>query len=414
MKILKFRPINTLVKRIYPEYFQYIGLFIFIILLIVGIFGSPFASRNPLTYFIWTIWWSILPLLILVSARAWCAICPLGTWTDIIGIIKRFKKPKTSKFLLTKGIWIGIILFLIITWLDWGYGITANPRLTSLFFISLLSIATLVSIVYSGRLFCKSICPITPLLRLYSQFSLIEYRGRGIKLKTPFHCPMYISPINIQNNKDCILCFKCLRKKENGEYSLLLRPPGNELFGEVNLSLNEKVFLLILVPLLFLQTFQMSKIYPGVIKKIFLLAPIKSYYLTFTLLFAGLISFFILFYFTVKLTQRVFYKENFEFLYLAVPLVLMAHIFHSIIHLVSDFRERLGLNPLGREWIEIGPYLKSTGIVVLSLGLLTALYMILKIYPSFRKRVLSLAFTGSVFAFYFVLIFMHLGLSHIH
>ncbi len=414
MNFLKFNPVQKGIKKFYPDYVQSIFLIGFFVLLIIGVSGPSFSSKNPLTYIVWTLWWSLLPIIIFLSARAWCGICPLGTVSDILNKIKKFQKKKPSKFLLINGTWFAIILFLVISWLDWGYGITGSPRWTFLLFFSLLLFVAIISLLYPGRIFCKSLCPLKPLLSLYTRLSFIRYKSKNIKFKKPFQCPMYISPVNIKSNKDCILCFKCFREKEKGEYILTIEPPGRELIQNFKYRADEKVFLLILGPLVFLQTLQMSKIYPGIMKSIFLLTPFKNFYISFSFLFIILITIFVFLYLFFKLFQKFFLKEDFEFLYVILPLVFGLHLFHSFIHLVSDFREKLGLNPPGREWIEIGSYIKLTGGLIIFLGFLWGVYLIVKNYQYFRKRIVPFVFTGSVLTFYFILIFMKLGLTHIH
>jgi len=119
----------------WPLFFlKIISVSFFILVIYAGLKGTPIAERNIATVLTWNIWWTGLIVSIFFFGSAWCAICPwdaLASW---------FVKPK---------IWINkklnfkinnslLIMFMGLTWLELGVGVTTSPYWTAL--LSLLMV----------------------------------------------------------------------------------------------------------------------------------------------------------------------------------------------------------------------------------------------------------------------------------
>ena len=55
---------------------QFIGLAFFGVIVYGGLFGTPEGGKNVASVFTWLIWWTLIPVTMLVAARGWCLICP--------------------------------------------------------------------------------------------------------------------------------------------------------------------------------------------------------------------------------------------------------------------------------------------------------------------------------------------------
>ena len=61
-----------------------VNLFLFLIILMAGVIGTPVGNANIAIVFIWILWWSALMLVLVpFGSRIWCGLCPLpvvGEW----------------------------------------------------------------------------------------------------------------------------------------------------------------------------------------------------------------------------------------------------------------------------------------------------------------------------------------------
>ena len=89
------------------------NLFVFHILFIAGIFGTPVGNKNIMIVFIWILWWFILiAVMVLFASRICCTLCAIpffGDWLQRRALIKvRLGKPSVgSKISCTDLIFAG-------------------------------------------------------------------------------------------------------------------------------------------------------------------------------------------------------------------------------------------------------------------------------------------------------------------
>ncbi|MDL5501831.1 MAG: 4Fe-4S binding protein, partial [Candidatus Methanoperedens sp.] len=113
----------------YPLIFVLPTMLIFGILVIQLFFGPEETALNFGSVMVWIFLWPILPVLFLVFGRLWCSVCPLSRVSDEVQKNVGMHK-KVPKFLQTYGVWVIIIAFLLITWVDSVLGLVENPRNT--------------------------------------------------------------------------------------------------------------------------------------------------------------------------------------------------------------------------------------------------------------------------------------------
>jgi len=110
----------------------------FITIIAAGLFGTPVPERNAATVLTWTVWWTGLIVAVYFTGSAWCAICPwdaLATWLvrrrwwkrGDVGSSMNLRVPK-----MLRSIWPALWMFIGLTWLELGVGITTNPYATAL------------------------------------------------------------------------------------------------------------------------------------------------------------------------------------------------------------------------------------------------------------------------------------------
>ena len=234
--------------------FQYMlllpNLFMFYLFLIAGVIGTPVGSRNIIIMYVWIFWWFILiALMVPLSARSWCTMCPLpffGDWLQRRAVIKvrSGKSPGTENqfFGLHKrwpkklsNIWLQNFGFLLLA--TFSALLVTRPIVSVVVFAIMIVVATGMALVYRLRTFCNYVCPISGFLSLYAMTATLELRQTSadecLKCKTKscirgsdkgWACPWGIYMGKLDRNNYCGLCFECVKSCPNDNISLNVRP----------------------------------------------------------------------------------------------------------------------------------------------------------------------------------------------
>jgi hypothetical protein len=102
----------------------------------------------------------------------------------------------------------------------------------------------LFSVLYSRRIWCRYLCPLGAVNAIFAMPSVIELRAnRHVCLnRCQSHscyrgdaevpgCPMFRHPYLVDNNRDCIMCTKCIKTCDNSSIQLNLRLAPQELWA---------------------------------------------------------------------------------------------------------------------------------------------------------------------------------------
>lgn len=149
----------------------------FLLVIAAGLFGSPIPERNLATTFTWTLWWTGVIIAIYFTGTSWCAVCP---WDTLANWLVRqriwFKSPvmkglslRVPKILRT--VWPASIMFIVLTWLELGLGITTSPYATAVLAMSMVSLATISLLLFERKAFCRYFCSIGRTIGAYAELS---------------------------------------------------------------------------------------------------------------------------------------------------------------------------------------------------------------------------------------------------
>ncbi|MBI2862224.1 MAG: 4Fe-4S binding protein [Chloroflexi bacterium] len=340
-------------SRFYPLVFQVALVIGLVLLLLFAFLGLDRGSRNFATVVHWNLWWPLLPLLLLLFARAWCAICPVGAiayWLQkAIGTLDR----KPGRFLRDYGVVLMGLTFIGITWLDRTAAFTVSPRATGFFLLGILGAAVLVSLVYSRLAWCRYLCPIGAFTGLYAMNAALELRAdpqRCLQCKTldcfrgnarTDGCPTFEFARTMESNRNCSLCANCIKSCPHDALQLRVRWPGTELWGIRGLSLGESLFALALLGLVVIQTVDMTTGWGEYVKWTLEETPIKSYRGLFSLTFVASVTLPVLLYMAAATIssqvaggRRDLHWAAFGYAY--IPVVVAGHLGHNLAHLVGE------------------------------------------------------------------------------
>lgn len=212
--------------------------------------GIDHPALNFGTVVTWVVWWGGLLLSIALVGRAWCLVCPLGALGEWVQRLSLWWPSRVTPGFGLRwprrlgGLWLPTALFVVFVFLDNGYGMSNNPRMTAGLVVVLALGALWASVVFERRAFCRHLCPLTALIGLGALTAPLEIRRRDATLcarcagkdcyagnARHWGCPMGEFPGGgMDTNFHCILCTECVRSCPSDNLALRLRPPGQDLW----------------------------------------------------------------------------------------------------------------------------------------------------------------------------------------
>ncbi len=358
---------------------------IFILLIVAGLYGTAVPERNLATVLTWNIWWAGLVVSIFFLGSAWCAVCPWDTLANWIvkprlwllekGFkIKRIKLLDSSLGLtppkIIRSVWPALLMFIILTWLELGVGVTTSPYITALLSLVMIVLATVSLALYKNKAFCHYICPVGRTVGFYSQLAPIELRAidqsickncttlecyNGNEDIEP--CPTQLLMPNLTQNTYCTSCGNCVKSCPTQNISWQLRPQSSEAVKNARPHWDEAWFMLGLLALtsfhgLTMMPFweQWMSYFGQLIGDSGQLLTTFSLGLLIILLIPASIYVILIFVLWFVNNQKINPKELFTgFVFVTIPLAFSYHIAHNLNHLVREGGGlyALLLNPLG-------------------------------------------------------------------
>ncbi len=354
---------------------------VFLLVIYAGLFGTPVPERNIATVLTWTIWWSGVVLSVFFVGSAWCAICPwdaLANWLVKWKLWRRGNEQNSLNLRVPKvlrSVWPALMMFVVLTWLELGAGITVSPYATALLSLLMVILATVSLLVYERKAFCRYFCAVGRTLGAYSAMAPIALRPidsdvckscdtlacyNGTPEVEP--CPTHLVMGSLKQNTYCISCGACSVDCTYQNVSWQLRGVGSEV---TNLSrkaamrarVDEAVFILGLVSLTTFHGLTMMPYWESSIRSLARYIGDSGQLLgSFSIaMFVSILIPILMYFVTVKLTQKLLHlKEDFKRVFSALavsilPLAFTYHIAHNLTHLVRESRGFWGVvaNPLG-------------------------------------------------------------------
>lgn len=238
----------------------------FILVVISGFYGTVSPESNLATVLVWNWWWPLVVVSVFFLGSVWCAICPwdtLSSWLVRRKFWRRaFPHPglnrKVPKYL--RNVWLALLMFIGLTWLELGIGVTSIPMATALMALFMLSLSVIFLLLFERKAFCRYACPVGRTLGYYSRLAPIALRPkeqetcascttlecyRGSDSVEP--CPTNLTIGKFSQNTFCISCGNCVLSCPHKNVSWRLRTMGSEATTEAKPSSDGTWFMLILL-----------------------------------------------------------------------------------------------------------------------------------------------------------------------
>lgn len=231
----------------------------------VGLAGSRVANLAPVA--VWTIWWAGLIFVVLVFASAWCFVCPWDGLANLVSRLRLAARVETLSLGLRfpkrlENLYPALGLFVLLTWLELGYGVTTNPRSTAYMGLAMAGLAIGSALLWNGKKFCAHLCPVGRVCGMYSNFAPVAIRARKQKAcntcttedclngnELGYPCPTGLSLKVLDEATHCTMCTECIKSCRRQNATLELRPFASDLRGGKVPKIDEAWFALALLSL---------------------------------------------------------------------------------------------------------------------------------------------------------------------
>jgi DNA-binding NtrC family response regulator/polyferredoxin len=240
-------------RRAFPAVVQYASVPIFLLLMLYALFGPQ--TNNLANLVIWTIGWPLLLVATLISARSWCACCPLPPLSHAIGRLTK-QVAQVPRWLRLYGVWIGMGGVVLIMWSEHAFHMPADPRATGVLLLSILAAAVVTALLMGERIWCRHLCPLGQLVSQCATFSPAQLRSNSNVCLTECqthdcvkdgNCPMNVHPSTTAAAHDCILCFACVRSCTHDAVRLEMRAPWRKILEQKKWELPRAAFPVVLI-----------------------------------------------------------------------------------------------------------------------------------------------------------------------
>jgi hypothetical protein len=377
--ILRIRPLRWLLeKRWFQFTIQFAPVILLVLIILTGLFGVQSARRNLAPVLTWTIWWALLIFDIVLLGRTWCLVCP---WYAIAGWLKRWSLWKRTQEYLSldmqwpgwlRNIYLAIILFIILTWLELGFEVTSSPLATAVLAIIMTFLVMVPSLMFEKMSFCQYGCLIGRVCGLYSMISPVEIRAEsksvcaGCKTRDCYKgnekgypCPTSQCLVNMDRNTYCNVCTECIKTCPNNNVSFNIRSFAADLLKPIRPRKDEAFMALVMVSLTSFHGMTMTGIWTMVInylQSIFF----GNHIIAFTAGMAGivLIPIFVFKTFTGLIEkisageQETLLHPFLHYAYALIPVALFYHLSHNAAHIIAEGSAVISLvsDPFGWGW----------------------------------------------------------------
>jgi ferredoxin len=356
---------------------QLVVVALFALVIAAGLFGNQLPTKNIAPLLTWTIWWCGLVLLIMYAGKAWCYVCPwdaVAGWAEGLGFGRRRARLGLGltwpRWLRT--IWPATLLFIGLTWIELGFGVTMNPRATAWLALAMFGMAFASAFIFDRKAFCRYGCLVGRISGLYALFSPVEVRAkdldtcrtcatkscyRGNERGEP--CPTFQYLGAMAQNTYCISCMECVKTCEADNVALRLRPWGSDLFGARRVRPDEAYLALIMLSLTGFHGLTMTPTWGAMLewaRSVLAVGESTAFTLGMLaimigpiLLYAGLVA---LSRWAAR-EQAGRYRDHFlAYAYALLPIALFYHLAHNSEHLLMEGQRLVPLlsDPFGFEW----------------------------------------------------------------
>lgn len=283
-ELTRLSPVRWIVSRRWFQFAIQLPLVgALLLILAAGFFGTPVSDRNAATILTWTIWWTLLILDIVLLGRMWCLACPwdaLASWVRRLAFWHRSSEPLALHLpwpRWLRNVYPATVLFVGLTWLELGWGVTMSPRATATLGLLMVLMAVLPALFFERRSFCKYGCLIGRICGLYSLIAPVELRARDRAICAScttkdclrgndrgYPCPTGQYLGTMEANTYCTVCTECVKSCPHDNVALNIRPWASDLVSVRKPRRDEAILALVMLSMTSFHGLTMTPIWTDV------------------------------------------------------------------------------------------------------------------------------------------------------
>ena len=372
-------------SRLFRFMCQAIVTGLFLLTLAAGWFGNQNPALNIAPLLTWTIWWALLIIVIMFAGKAWCYVCPwdaIAGWTERLALWKKkemglslgMKWPR-----IIRNIALATILFVGLTWVELGFGVTMKPRVKASLGAAMVLMAIGSALLFDRKSFCRYGCLVGRVSGLYALFAGMEIRSRDDGVckscrtkecvkgsETAYGCPTFLYPGGMQTNTYCIQCMECIQACPHDNLAVNLRPWGSDLAQEGKPRADEAYLALLMLAITGFHGLTMTPAWNQLIDALrgtMQVGRLIGFSTGMALLMLGPIGVYaVLVAASMRLGRRdalrpLSYRDYFiRYAYALLPIALFYHVAHNLEHLLMEGPKIVALasDPFGWGWNLLG------------------------------------------------------------
>lgn len=354
----------------------------FFLVIAAGLFGNQNPALNIAPILTWTIWWGGLVILIMFAGKAWCWVCP---WDAVAGWMEKLRFWQKSDDGLSlnlkwpkplRNIVIATVLFVGLTWIELGFGVTMRPAITAYLAIAMLLMAIVSAFLFEKKGFCRYACIVGRVSGLYAMFSGVEVRSKDQSVcrtcsgkecvkgsETAYGCPTFLFPGYLTCNTYCIQCMECVQACPEDNLAINLRPWGADLIDQHRPRTDEAYLALLMLSITGFHGLTMTPNWARLnewLSRSLSLGNLLAFSLGMAmLLLAPILVYAVLIRLSYSLgnsstaSDRLSFRDYFvRYAYALLPIALFYHLAHNMEHLMMEGPKVVALlsDPFGWNW----------------------------------------------------------------
>lgn len=213
-----------------------------------ALLGPANPRANLATTLTWNVWFCLLFVLVLVTGRGWCVICPFGGLAESLQRRAFWGRGRPAGLglmlpqrLTQYGYLIPVGTLVLLTWVEERFAIAEGRAavLTGYLLAVILLVTVGGFLVLQGRGYCRYLCPLSGLIGILGAVAPVAgFRSRD---RSTCHdcrtreclrgsaatsgCPWYAWPGSEESNLSCGLCGECFSACPTDQVGLYLTAP---------------------------------------------------------------------------------------------------------------------------------------------------------------------------------------------
>lgn len=165
---------------VFDHTLRYIVFPVFVLVLAVLFLGPQTRDHNTALTVFWAGWWPAVMLSFPFLGRIWCAICPfMATATLVQEAVTSLgvELKKWPKWMKDSGALFAFGLFTAILMWEELWDLPQNGALSAWLLLLITSGAVFNSVQFENRAWCRYLCPIGAMCRIFGTISMLEVRS---------------------------------------------------------------------------------------------------------------------------------------------------------------------------------------------------------------------------------------------